>query len=133
MVDPDRWLIQVDKQAFARTIRANGTLTINRQDYYMSRSLAGQRVTCWVNAAERRFEIWQPAGYSKSIPIKGRQGKIMPFQEYVALMRARGALGIPALSAYPSQAHPGSSVGVSLPPVEVGRAMLPPSRLARLW
>jgi hypothetical protein len=42
---------------------------------------------------------------------------MMPFQEYVALMRARGALGIPAVSAHPSQAHPGPVVGVSLPPV----------------
>lgn len=44
-VDPDRWLAQVSKQAFARTIRAGGDLTINRQDYYVSRKLAGQRVT----------------------------------------------------------------------------------------
>jgi hypothetical protein len=44
-VDPDHWLVQVDKRAFARTIRAGGDLTINHQDYYVSRSLAGQRVT----------------------------------------------------------------------------------------
>ena len=30
------------KQAFARTIRADGKLTINREDYYVSRSLAGK-------------------------------------------------------------------------------------------
>ncbi len=44
-VDPDRWLVQMNKQAFARTIRAGGDLTINHQDYYVSRRLAGQRVT----------------------------------------------------------------------------------------
>ncbi len=86
-VDPDRWLSQVHQQAFARTIRASGKLSINRQDYYVSRSLAGQRVTCWVNAAEKCFDIWQPAGPIKSIPIKGLHGKPMPFQEYVALMK----------------------------------------------
>lgn len=86
-VDPDHWLMQVDKQAFARTIRVNGTLTINREDYYVSRHLAGQRVTCWVNAAQKCFEIWQPAGHIKSIPIKGLHGKILPFQEYVTLMK----------------------------------------------
>lgn len=31
-VDPDRWLLQMHKQAFARTIRADGKLTINRED-----------------------------------------------------------------------------------------------------
>ncbi len=40
--DPDRWLMQVNKQAFARTIRAGGDVTINRQDYYVSRRLAGK-------------------------------------------------------------------------------------------
>jgi hypothetical protein len=86
-VDPDHWLMEVDKQAFARTIRVNGTLTINREDYYVSRHLAGQRVTCWVNAAQKCFDIWQPAGHIKSIPIKGLHGKILPFQEYVTLMK----------------------------------------------
>jgi hypothetical protein len=44
---------------------------INREVYYVSRSLAGQRVTCWVNAAQKCFNIWQPGGLIKSIPIKG--------------------------------------------------------------
>ena len=86
-VDPDRWLMQVNKQTFARTIRAGGDLTINRQDYYLGRRLAGQRVTCWVNAAEKHFEIWQPERLIKTIPIKGLYGKIMPFEEYVELMK----------------------------------------------
>jgi hypothetical protein len=54
-VDPDRWLVQVDKRAFARTIRARGDLTINCQNYYVSRTLAGRRVTSRVNAAEKHF------------------------------------------------------------------------------
>jgi hypothetical protein len=86
-VDPDRWLVQMHKHAFARTIRVGGDLTINHQDYYVSRTLAGQRVTCWVNAAEKHFEIWQPGGLIKSLPIKGLHSQIMPFQEYVALMK----------------------------------------------
>ena len=52
-----------------------------------TRTLAGQRVTCWVNAAEKHFEIWQPGGLIKSVPIKGLHGQTMPFQEYVALMK----------------------------------------------
>jgi hypothetical protein len=86
-VDPDRWLMQINQQAFARTIRANGKLTINCEDYYVSRSLAGQRVTCWVNADQKQFDIWQPGGCIKSIPIKGLHGQVMPFEEYVGLMK----------------------------------------------
>jgi hypothetical protein len=37
-----RWLVQVKKQAFARTIRARSDLTINCQGYYVSRTLAGK-------------------------------------------------------------------------------------------
>ncbi len=87
MVDPDSWLVQINQQAFARTIRADGKLTINHEDYYVSRSLAGQRVTCWVNAAQKQFDIRQPGGRLKSIPIKGLHGQSMPFQDYVALMK----------------------------------------------
>lgn len=86
-VDPDYWLVQVHKRAFARTVRAKGDLTINCQNYYVSRTLAGQRVTCWVNAAEKHFEIWQPGKLIKTIPIKGLYGKTMPFEEYVELMK----------------------------------------------
>ncbi len=86
-VDPDRWLMQINQQAFARTIRTGGKLTINHEDYYVSRSLASQRVTCWVNAAEKCFDIWQPGGRIKSVPIKGLHGQVMPFEEYVALMK----------------------------------------------
>ncbi len=86
-VDPDRWLVQIDKQAFARTVRVGGSLTVNRQDYYVSRTLDGQRVTCWVNAAAKQFDIWQPGRLIKSVPIKGLHGQIMPFEDYVALMK----------------------------------------------
>jgi len=86
-VDPDRWLVQIHQQAFARTIRAGGDLMINREVYYVSRSLAGQRVTCSFNAAQKCFDIWQPGGLIKSIPIKGLHGQPLPFQEYVTLMK----------------------------------------------
>jgi hypothetical protein len=86
-VDPDRWLVQINQHAFARTIRAGGDLMINREVYYVSRSLAGHRVTCWVNAAEKCFDIWQPGGLIKSLPIKGLHGQSIPFEDYVALMK----------------------------------------------
>ncbi len=60
---------------------------INREVYYVSRSLAGQRVTCWVNAAERCFDIWQPGGLIKSLPIKGLHGQSIPFEDDVARMK----------------------------------------------
>jgi hypothetical protein len=49
----------------------------------------------------------------KSVPIKGLHDQTMPWEEYVGLMRASCALGIPRVSAHASQAYPGSSVGLS--------------------
>ena len=71
-VDPDRWLVQMHKHAFARTIRVGGDLTINHQDYYVSQSLSGQRVTCWLNAAEKRYG-------SKTFPVfmLARDGRVI--------------------------------------------------------
>ena len=86
-VDPDGWLVHINKRAFARTIRTRGDLTIDCQDYYVSRTLAGQRVTCWVNAAEKHFEIWLSGKLIKSLPIKGLYGKMLPFGEYVERMK----------------------------------------------
>ena len=49
--------------------------------------MAGQRVSCWVNTAEKCFDIWKPEGVIKSVPIEGLHGQTMPFQDYVALMK----------------------------------------------
>jgi hypothetical protein len=58
-VDPDRWLWRLEKRAFARTIRVGGDVTSNPQDDYVSRSLAGQRLSCMLNAAARQVDLWQ--------------------------------------------------------------------------
>ncbi len=86
-VDPDRWLERVSEPAFARTIQSGGGITINHEDYYVSRALAGHRIMCVVNAAEKQFDFWQPGGRIKSVPIKGVYGRTVPFEEYVALMK----------------------------------------------
>lgn len=87
MVDPDRWLERMNEAAFARTIQSGGGITSNHEDYYVSRALAGQRIMCVVNAAEKQFDLWQPGGRMKSVPIKGLYGRRVPFEEYVALMK----------------------------------------------
>jgi hypothetical protein len=86
-VGPDRWLERLNKPAFARTIQSGGGITINHEDYDVSRALAGRRVMCVVNAAEKQFDLWQPGVRIKSVPIKGLYGRTVPFDEDVALMK----------------------------------------------
>jgi len=86
-VDPDSWLKRVNQQTFARTVQADGGVSINHQKYYISRQVAGQRVTCVVQAARRQFDIWHGASRIKQIPIKGLYGTSLPFEEYVTQMK----------------------------------------------
>jgi len=86
-VDPDRWLLQVNQQAFCSDRTGRRGCHHQPRGYYVSRTLAGQRVTCLVNAAARQFDLWHAGVYIKSVPIKGLHGKTMPFEEYVTLMK----------------------------------------------
>ncbi len=86
-INPDRWLETVHGQAFARSVKADGGVIINHEEYYLGRALAGQRVTCLVNAQEKQFDIWHLASRVKQLPIKGLYGKPLPFEEYVSLMK----------------------------------------------
>jgi hypothetical protein len=86
-IDPDRWLERLSAQVFVRKVQSNGSVTINHEQYYVPRKLAGQEVICLINVADKQFEIWQPAGRIKSVPIKGLSGRVLPFEEYVEVMK----------------------------------------------
>jgi Integrase core domain len=86
-IDPDRWLERVNGQAFVRKVQSDASLTINHERYYVPRELAGQQITCLINAPEKQFDMWQAGSRIKSVPIKGLYGKTMPFDEYIELMK----------------------------------------------
>ena len=64
-----------------RKVQSDASVTINHEQYSVPRELAGQQVTCLINAPEKQFEIWQAGSRVKSVPIKGLYGKTMPFNE----------------------------------------------------
>lgn len=86
-VDPDRWLVTVDGQAFARKIDAHGCVMIDLQTYYIQQHLAGQHVVLFVNAQSRSFDVYLGSQCIKQVLIKGLQGTTMPFERYMDLMR----------------------------------------------
>ena len=86
-VDPDRWIQSIDGQAFARSVRADGSVTVDDLRYYVSHQLAGQRINLVVRAPDNVFDLLHGATRIKRLPIKGLFGKLLPFEEYVALMR----------------------------------------------
>jgi hypothetical protein len=87
-VYPDRWLRRLHQRTFARTVQADGRVSIDHRDSYVGRAFAGQRVACVVQAASQHFDIWHADGCVKPLPIKGLHGgPALPFEEYVTLMR----------------------------------------------
>lgn len=86
-VDPDRWLAQMDGQAFARRVLPNGTVEVDRRSYYVQQRLSRQQVVLVVNAPERVFEVLLGRERLKVLPIKGLVGHCLPLDEYVTRMR----------------------------------------------
>jgi hypothetical protein len=73
--------------SFPVQVQADASLTINHERYDVPRDLAGHQVTCFLNAPEKQFDIWQAASRITSVPIKGLSGRTMPFEEDIALMK----------------------------------------------
>jgi hypothetical protein len=87
MVVTLRWLQRVHQRTFARTVQADGGVSIDHREYYVGRQVAGQRVTCVVQAPRQQFDVWHGASRIKQLPIKGLHGTSLSFEAYVALMK----------------------------------------------
>ncbi len=86
-VDPDRWLVQIQGQEFARRVLPNGTIEVDQRSYYIQQTLAGQQVVLVVNAPTLVFEVLLGQTRLKVLPIKGLVGHSLPLEEYVTRMR----------------------------------------------
>jgi transposase InsO family protein len=86
VVDPDRWLISIHGQAFARTVQPNGSVAAEGHHYYIKQALAGQKVVLVVNAPEQAFSVLLGREVIKSVAITGLVGQALPFEEYAARM-----------------------------------------------
>ena len=88
MIDPDRWLRNVDGIHFARKVKANGSVELDSRGYYISRGLAGQAVTLQVEAETASLLVWHQKAVEKRLPIKGLTHHEMPWDEYAAMIAA---------------------------------------------
>jgi hypothetical protein len=86
-VDPDRWLQHIHGKAFARTVRSDGSVTVDDIRYYVKQELAGQVINLIVDAPSKVFDLFHGVTRIRRLPIKGLYGKVLPFEEYVTLMR----------------------------------------------
>ena len=86
-IDPDRWLLTYHNDRFKRRVRSNGTVTIDKHNYYVKRTLKGRYVVLRVDAFNRQFEVELDHQTFKTIPIKSLYNEELDFADYVELIR----------------------------------------------
>jgi Integrase core domain len=89
VVDPDLWLMAIDRRSYARRIKADGNVSVDGAPYYIKKALAGQQIILRVNATERVFEVIHQEVLIKALPVKGLLGTPMPLEDYITLMQER--------------------------------------------
>ena len=77
-VDPDGWLHHIHGQGFARRIGSDGCVEVDREPYDIKQALAGKPVVLFVNAPEKRFEVYFEATLIKQVPRKRVAGAGAP-------------------------------------------------------
>ncbi len=86
IIDPDRWLQVSDGLHVLRTVGRDGMVRVDLKDYYVARSLAGQRVALHLNAPERCWIVICGTQRLKTLPLKGLYGAALSFDAFVQLM-----------------------------------------------
>lgn len=86
-IDPDRWLQALHNQRFKRRVRSNGTVSVDKHDYYVARSLKGRYVVLRVDAHDRQFVVELDHQPIKTVPIKRLYDQELDFADYVELIR----------------------------------------------
>jgi hypothetical protein len=127
-VDPDSWLDAWDGWHVVRTVGRDGQVSVDLRLYYVTRALAGQRVSLRLDAAERCLVVTHQLRPIKLLPLKGLYGKRLSFEQFVHADEPTGTRSTPlALPTAASRAlGPGFSLNTRCSP-------LPPYRsLARL-
>jgi hypothetical protein len=85
-VDPDTWLIQIDRKAYTRRVNSHGSIQIGDNRYYVSKTLAGQRVTLIVHAHKHEFAVYHGKLYLRQLPIKGLLETEISFSDFLRLI-----------------------------------------------
>lgn len=86
-VNPDAWLMAVNREKFVRRVSANGVVKVDKRDYYVGQEYAKQYVVLEVAAQTKSFVVYQKHKLLKTIPIKGLHNCELTFEEYVTLMQ----------------------------------------------
>lgn len=85
-VDPDAWLDHYDGKGFKRLVRSNGSVTVDKYDYYIGKRHRGRRIWLRLNAETKQFEAFLDGAIIKQVNIKGLYHGEMEFGDYLELI-----------------------------------------------
>jgi hypothetical protein len=85
-IDPDRWLRAIDGKRFKRRVKHNGSVSVDKHEYYVSKKLRGRYAVLQVDAPQQQFVVWLAGRPIKQIKIKGLYGEPLAFADYLALL-----------------------------------------------
>ena len=84
-VQADCWLERYHHRAFARLVNSDGCVSVNRETYYLSTRLAGQKVALVVDAPSASLDVMVRTTIGKRLPIKGVLRGEMPLEQCITL------------------------------------------------
>src|SRR3989440_2852566 len=85
-IDPDSWLQSLDGLHLERKIDRHGMLSIDLKRYYVSRQLAGHRVSVQLDAQDCCLHVFLQERRVKSLPVRGLLGQVLSFEQFLAHM-----------------------------------------------
>lgn len=83
LVDPDRWVDALDGSRYVRKVRADTSVQLERQHYYVSQALVGQSVTLVIHATDRSVGIEHGGKEVKRVPLQGSGQPACSFEQFV--------------------------------------------------
>jgi len=84
-VDPDRWLEAFHARCFARHVKANGSVLLDDQLYYVGRQYAGWEVVAQLDAPTRQVRFLGNRHTVLAVkPLRGLVGAALPLPAFVA-------------------------------------------------
>jgi len=85
-VNPDAWVSAYDGFQFQRRVARNGSVSIDKESYYISQAYAGQKIVLRLNAFEQAFKVIHRGQLIRTCEIRGLYNRRLPFGDYLKIM-----------------------------------------------
>ncbi|HEY7123470.1 MAG TPA: integrase core domain-containing protein [Ktedonobacterales bacterium] len=87
VIDPDGWVQAIHGQRFARKVKRDGSVQLEKRPYHIKQALAGTHVVLEVDGPAQELVVWQQKEVIKRLPIKGLQKQLLPWNHFVLQLR----------------------------------------------